>query len=120
MAYDGVIEDVRKAIALEGPGRLPVLARSRISDPHDTAASGPRPFGYPRLIQPILDRRCVRCHDGPSRRFPSSSPRGPPRIKAPPARRKIATCSYQIKHRMPGSYKRMIAPAACLPQRKPP
>ncbi len=30
-------------------------------------APGPddaRPFSYPRLIQPILDRRCVKCHDG--------------------------------------------------------
>jgi len=25
---------------------------------------GSLPFGYPRLIQPILDRHCVRCHDG--------------------------------------------------------
>ena len=25
---------------------------------------GTRPFGYPRLIQPILDRHCARCHDG--------------------------------------------------------
>ncbi|MBN2477012.1 MAG: hypothetical protein JXB62_20560 [Pirellulales bacterium] len=27
---------------------------------------GSRPFGYPRLIQPILDRHCVGCHDGSS------------------------------------------------------
>jgi len=25
---------------------------------------GTRPFGYPRLIQPVLDKHCVRCHDG--------------------------------------------------------
>ena len=23
-----------------------------------------RPFSYPRFVQPILDRNCVRCHDG--------------------------------------------------------
>ena len=32
MAYDGVIEDVRKAIALQQPGRLPVLACSEEFD----------------------------------------------------------------------------------------
>ncbi|MCY2950817.1 MAG: hypothetical protein NTU53_02435, partial [Planctomycetota bacterium] len=25
---------------------------------------GSMPFGYPRLMQPVLDRHCVRCHDG--------------------------------------------------------
>jgi len=25
---------------------------------------GTRPFGFPRLVQPVLDRRCVECHDG--------------------------------------------------------
>jgi hypothetical protein len=25
---------------------------------------GTRPWSYPRLVQPILDRHCVRCHDG--------------------------------------------------------
>lgn len=25
---------------------------------------GSRPFSYPRLVQPVLDRHCVRCHDG--------------------------------------------------------
>jgi len=25
---------------------------------------GSLPFGYPRLVQPVLDRLCVRCHDG--------------------------------------------------------
>ncbi|UCG59960.1 MAG: hypothetical protein JSU70_10640 [Phycisphaerales bacterium] len=25
---------------------------------------GTRPFSYPRLIQSVLDRNCVRCHDG--------------------------------------------------------
>ncbi len=25
---------------------------------------GTRPFSYPRLVQPVLDRHCVRCHDG--------------------------------------------------------
>ena len=25
---------------------------------------GTQPFGYPRLVQPVLDRHCTRCHDG--------------------------------------------------------
>jgi len=25
---------------------------------------GTRPWSYPRLVQPVLDRHCVRCHDG--------------------------------------------------------
>lgn len=25
---------------------------------------GTRPFSFPRLVQPILDQHCVRCHDG--------------------------------------------------------
>ncbi len=25
---------------------------------------GTKPFCYPRLVQPVLDSRCVRCHDG--------------------------------------------------------
>ncbi|UCG49687.1 MAG: hypothetical protein JSU94_07870 [Phycisphaerales bacterium] len=25
---------------------------------------GTLPFSYPRLVQPVLDRHCVRCHDG--------------------------------------------------------
>ena len=25
---------------------------------------GSHPFGYPRLVQPVLERQCVRCHDG--------------------------------------------------------
>jgi hypothetical protein len=27
---------------------------------------GTRPMSYPRLVQPVLDRHCVRCHDGQS------------------------------------------------------
>jgi len=25
---------------------------------------GTRPFSFPRLVQPVLDKHCVRCHDG--------------------------------------------------------
>jgi hypothetical protein len=43
-------------------GRLLAMHRppSRIQPGPD----GTHPFSYPRLVQPILDRHCVRCHDG--------------------------------------------------------
>ena len=31
---------------------------------------GSRPFSYPRLVQPVLDRRCVTCHDGKDTKVP--------------------------------------------------
>ncbi len=27
---------------------------------------GTRPFSYPRLVQPVLNKHCVQCHDGES------------------------------------------------------
>ncbi len=47
------------------PNREPVAARrppSAISPGPD----GARPFSYPRLVQPVLDRHCVPCH-GPEK-----------------------------------------------------
>jgi hypothetical protein len=43
-------------------GRSIALSRppSRIRPGPD----GTRPWSYPRLVQPVLDRRCVSCHDG--------------------------------------------------------
>jgi len=38
-----------------------------VSRPPSRIAAGPegtQPFCYPRLVQPVLDRACVRCHDG--------------------------------------------------------
>jgi hypothetical protein len=35
--------------------------------PPSTIQPGPdgtKPFSYPRLVQPVLDSHCVRCHDG--------------------------------------------------------
>lgn len=42
----------------------PLLATQR---PPSTILPGPDgtfPMSYPRLVQPVLDRHCVRCHDG--------------------------------------------------------
>ena len=39
---------------------------------------GSKPFSYPRLVQPILDRHCVKCHDGkePKRPVLTGAPEG--------------------------------------------
>lgn len=45
------------------PGSLP-LALARPPSQIEPAPEGALPFSYPRLVQPVLDRHCVRCHDG--------------------------------------------------------
>ncbi|MBN1343797.1 MAG: hypothetical protein JXQ73_14030 [Phycisphaerae bacterium] len=44
-------------------GRLP-LAMHREPDRIRPGPDGSRPWSYLRLVQPVLDARCVRCHDG--------------------------------------------------------
>jgi hypothetical protein len=41
-----------------------ILAAKRPPSRIQPGPDGSLPFCYPRLIQPILDRHCVRCHDG--------------------------------------------------------
>jgi hypothetical protein len=40
------------------------LALARPPSKIEPGPDGTRPFCYPRLVQPVLDRSCVRCHDG--------------------------------------------------------
>lgn len=54
----------------ERPGTTPAV-RSTIAARRPASAiqpgpEGARPFSFPRLVQPVLDRHCVRCHDGRS------------------------------------------------------
>jgi hypothetical protein len=65
------------------PGTLRVQQLMATGRPPSAIAPGPdgtRPFSYPRLVQPVLDRHCVRCHDGaanaPSRLVLSGEPAG--------------------------------------------
>lgn len=44
------------------PGPVPLAARRPASVP-EPGPNGSRPFSYPRLVQPVLDRYCVRCHN---------------------------------------------------------
>ena len=43
--------------------RLP-LAFRREPSPLEPGPEGSNPFNFPRLVQPVLDRHCVRCHQG--------------------------------------------------------
>ncbi|MFH1718858.1 MAG: hypothetical protein ABIF19_15995, partial [Planctomycetota bacterium] len=45
-------------------GRRNPLALQRPPSKIGPGPDGTRPFSYPRLVQPVLDRHCVRCHDG--------------------------------------------------------
>lgn len=46
------------------PARREVAAFRRPPSSIRPGPDGSLPFGYPRLVQPVLDRHCVRCHDG--------------------------------------------------------
>ncbi len=52
----------------EPPGTSPAvrrpLALGRPPSPITPGPDGTCPWSYPRLVQPVLDRHCVRCHDG--------------------------------------------------------
>jgi hypothetical protein len=47
--------------------RRSLLALARGPSAIEPGPAGSRPLSYPRLVQPVLDRHCVRCH-GPERR----------------------------------------------------
>lgn len=46
---------------IEMPQRTPIALRRQPSRPVPDV-DGTRPFSYPRLVQPVLDRHCVTCH----------------------------------------------------------
>jgi hypothetical protein len=46
------------------PPSRPLLALRRGPSRIEPGPDGTRPFSYPRLVQPVLERNCVRCHDG--------------------------------------------------------
>ena len=55
-------------MATEPPGSAPdprlLTATLRPPSVIEPGPDGTCPFGYPRLIQPLLDQHCTRCHDG--------------------------------------------------------
>lgn len=46
------------------PPRRMTLALQRAPSKLQAGPDGSRPISYPRLVQPVLDRSCVSCHDG--------------------------------------------------------
>jgi hypothetical protein len=56
----------------------PAQALRRAPSKIKPGPEGSRPFSYPRLVQPVLDRRCVTCHDGkePNRPVLTGEPEG--------------------------------------------
>ncbi len=52
----------------ESPGAVtpsrPALAMERPPSRLQPGPEGSQPFSFPLLVQPVLDRHCVRCHDG--------------------------------------------------------
>ncbi len=48
------------------PPRRQSLATARPPSEITPGPDGSRPFSFPRLVQPVLDRHCIRCHDGSS------------------------------------------------------
>ncbi len=44
--------------------RKALLATRRPPSEIEPGPDGTMPFSYPRLVQPVLDRHCIRCHDG--------------------------------------------------------
>jgi hypothetical protein len=54
----------------------PPLALRRAPSRLQPDVDGTNPFSYPRLVQPVLDRNCVACHE--------KSPRKAPRLDAEP------------------------------------
>jgi len=46
------------------PDRREVMALRRPPSAITPGPDGSQPFCYPRLVQPVLDRHCVACHDG--------------------------------------------------------
>ncbi len=44
--------------------RQGILAQQRPPSTIQPGPDGTQPFSYPRLVQPVLDNHCVRCHDG--------------------------------------------------------
>ena len=50
-----------KARAAAMPAVVPLALRREPSQPKPDV-DGSNPFSYPRLVQPVLDRNCVKCH----------------------------------------------------------
>ena len=62
-----------------------VLALRRGPSKIDPEAEGSNPFSFPRLVQPVLDKHCVGCHDG-KKVDTAGRPKGPDLRAGDPAK----------------------------------
>jgi Hydrazine synthase alpha subunit middle domain len=51
-----------KSRTTQAPKIVPMALRRGPSEPQPDV-DGSKPFSYPRLVQPVLDRNCVKCHE---------------------------------------------------------
>ncbi len=68
LVCQGCHEPKRRQVP-NGPGKIPLAIRrapSKITKDVD----GSNPFNYPRLVQPVLDSRCVPCHTKNKKKAP--------------------------------------------------
>ena len=63
----GCHEDRRKSASVPAQARALQRPPSRIAP----EVSGARPFNFLKLVQPVLDAKCVKCHDGTRPKCPS-------------------------------------------------
>ena len=63
----GCHEDRRKSASVPTQARALQRPPSRIAP----EVSGSRPFNFLKLVQPVLDAKCVKCHDGTRPKCPS-------------------------------------------------
>jgi hypothetical protein len=73
------------------PQRTPALALNRTPSSITPAPEGSLPLSYPRLVQPVLDRHCVRCHN-------ATRPDGGVILTAEPEGRFTKSYNALVKH----------------------
>jgi len=61
-SFPGFALALAATAALAQPAVLPLALRRRPSTP-EPDVDGSNPFSYPRLVQPVLDRNCLQCHE---------------------------------------------------------
>ena len=60
----GCHEFRRKTPHMRGSARPRAMAQGPVALRPQPGDAGPRAVHYPRDVQPVLDRRCIRCHSG--------------------------------------------------------
>jgi len=56
------------------PPAHPTLAQKRAPSRIEPGPDGSKPLSYPLLVQPVLDKHCIKCHSGPTPAGPEEHP----------------------------------------------